>query len=388
MSLHALIIGAGSTGAALAHDLALRGYRVTVVDRGEIAGETTGSNHGLFHSGARYALTDQEAARECAEDNAILRRLMPGILELNDGLFVALNEEDLSQKEKFLEGCAQAGIPAQDLGVKEALRLEPNLNQKILAAVRVPDGVFDPVHFTLAFLATAKQNGTVVHHYTEVIDLLWSGKNVAGVRVRERCSKKEREIGADLVVNAAGPWCGRIGAMAGLDLRMAPTAGVMVSAGRRWTQMVINRLHKPGDGDILVPQRRAAVIGTTSWLIEDPDFIPIPDEHVKEMLARAEEMIPGYTTANSRGAWSSARPLMAEGGSMATQGRALTRGVYTFNHAEDGVPGIFTLTGGKTTTSRLMAEGMADLIGKATGVTEPCRTHDVPLISYHAFFAS
>src|SRR3989304_7068746 len=103
---HVIIVDAGSTGAATAHDLALRGLKVTVIERGEIASGTTGRNHCLLHSGGRYAVKDREGAIECIEENLILRRIMPDVLELNDGLFVATNESDRAFKTTFLEGCA------------------------------------------------------------------------------------------------------------------------------------------------------------------------------------------------------------------------------------------------------------------------------------------
>ena len=86
---HVLIIGGGGTGGALAHDLTLRGLRVTLVERGEVTSGTTGRHHGLLHSGARYATTDRAAAIECIAENKILRRIAPGSFEENDGLFVA-----------------------------------------------------------------------------------------------------------------------------------------------------------------------------------------------------------------------------------------------------------------------------------------------------------
>src|SRR5512141_283990 len=89
--LHVIVIGAGSTGCATAHDLALRGFKVTVIDRGEIASGTTGRNHCLLHSGARYAVTDPQSAIECIDENMILRKIMPDSMELNDGLFVAVD---------------------------------------------------------------------------------------------------------------------------------------------------------------------------------------------------------------------------------------------------------------------------------------------------------
>ncbi|MBI4928253.1 MAG: FAD-dependent oxidoreductase, partial [Anaerolineae bacterium] len=62
---HVIIIGAGFTGCAIAYDLSLRGCRVSVYERGEIASGTSGRTHGLLHSGARYCVNDQESAVEC-----------------------------------------------------------------------------------------------------------------------------------------------------------------------------------------------------------------------------------------------------------------------------------------------------------------------------------
>jgi glycerol-3-phosphate dehydrogenase len=153
---HVVIIGAGSTGAAIAHDLALRGLRVTLVERFGPASGTTGHNQAQLHSGARYAVNDPHSARECAEENIILRELMPHALELNDGLFIALDEEHLSYRETFLEACAQSHIPTAEIPPAEALKLETRLNPHLLAAIRIPDGVFDPYRFTLSFLGTAR----------------------------------------------------------------------------------------------------------------------------------------------------------------------------------------------------------------------------------------
>src|SRR6516162_7799794 len=210
-----IVIGAGSTGSTTAHDLALRGLRVTVIERGEVAFGTTGRNHCLLHSGGRYCVTDQESAIECIEENMILRRIMPDLLELNDGLFVAVTESDLAFKQKFLEGCAACHIPAREISVERALAIEPFLNPQTLAAVQVPDGVFEPFRFCLAFLATAQLHGAEVRRYTEVTDFIFSGKSVTGAKLRDRRTGKSETLQADLVVNAAGPWAGEIAAKAG-----------------------------------------------------------------------------------------------------------------------------------------------------------------------------
>ena len=67
-----IIIGGGATGAGTARDCAKRGLRVLLLERFDIATGATGRNHGLLHSGARYAVTDGESAEECIKENMIL----------------------------------------------------------------------------------------------------------------------------------------------------------------------------------------------------------------------------------------------------------------------------------------------------------------------------
>ncbi len=217
---HVLIIG-GGTGGALAHDLTLRGFRVTLVERGELLSGTTGRHHGLLHSGARYVLHDPRAARECWRENQILRRLAPQAIEPNGGLFVALCEEDLTHMGPFLEGCAAAGIPARPISARRARALEPNLTPDLRAAVEVPDAAMDAWRLPMHFFATARANGADIRTFTVVTGIRAAGRCITGVELLDLCRHRAFFLEADLVVNAAGPWSGAIAAMAGIKPRRA-----------------------------------------------------------------------------------------------------------------------------------------------------------------------
>lgn len=108
-------LSAGATGAGIARDCALRGLRVTLLERHDIATGATGRNHGLLHSGARYAVTDSESARECISENQILRRIARHCVEPTNGLFITLPEDDLAWQQKFITACQQAGISTRQL---------------------------------------------------------------------------------------------------------------------------------------------------------------------------------------------------------------------------------------------------------------------------------
>ena len=383
---HVLIVGGGATGGGLAHDLALRGLRVTLVDRGEVTSGTSGRHHGLLHSGARYAVGDREAGVECIQENMILKRIAPDTFECNDGLFVAVCDEDLEYLEPLVDGCTGAGIPIQRLNAAEALSLEPNLNPELKVAVRVPDATVDPMRLILRFLGTARHNGADIRPYMEVIGLLVHNGFVTGAAVRDHVTGKTGEIHADVVVNAAGPWSEMVAAMAGAQVPMTPSPGVLLALRGRYCNMVINRMHKSGDGDIVVPQRGLSIIGTTSWVVEDPYDLSVPEDHVERMYTEGSKLIPALRHAERRAAWSAARPLVGSAG--AATGRELSRTFQTFDHAErDGIGGFVTITGGKATTLRGMAELCADVVCRKLGIDEPCQTRDTVLLPHTAYYS-
>jgi glycerol-3-phosphate dehydrogenase len=387
-SPHVLIVGGGGTGGALAHDLALRGVRVTLVERGEFTSGTTGRHHGLLHSGARYAVNDEESAVECIEENTLLRRIAPGSFEENDGLFVGVTDEDMAYLPSFLEGCEAAGIPTQVLQPEEALRLEPLLNPALKIAVQIPDATMDAMRMPLRFFATARSNGAALLNYVDVTDLVSEGGVVSGARVRDLVTGRETTIGADLVVNATGPWSEQIATMADVDVPIRPSPGVMLAVRGRLCNMVINRLHASGDGDIVVPQRALTVVGTSSWVVEDPDDLGVPQDHVQRMIDEGSILVPAVRDAPFRSAWSAARPLIGSKDD-ADSGRELSRTFKTIDHAvEDGVEGFVTITGGKGTTLRGMAEVCADVVCRKLGIDQPCRTRETVLLPHTAVFAA
>jgi glycerol-3-phosphate dehydrogenase len=381
---HAIIVGAGFTGCATAHDLSLRGFDVTVVERGDIASGTSGRTHGLLHSGARYCVSDRESAVECIAENSILRKITPQCIEPNGGLFIALTDNDLEYGEKFKEGMQACCIPFEEITPAEALHLEPNLNPKLLAAYKVPDGTFEPLRLALAFAATARSRGARFLLYHEVEGLVLDGKgNVGGVKAWNRMTNQRIELRADMVVNAAGAWAGEIAAFARLNVPVKPTPGIMVAFDQRLAERVINRLCEPDDGDIVLPQRRMVVVGTTSFETEDVDYVPVLEDQVQLMITRGAELVPAIRQARPRGAFMSSRPLVGSG----AQARSIARTFKCFDHRQsDAIDGLVTITGGKATTCRAMAESTADMVCARLGIQAACQTRDLPLKSYRDYY--
>ncbi len=204
---------------------------------------------------------------------------------------------------------------------------------------------------------------------------------------RDDVTGEEGRISADLVVNATGPWAQRIAEMAGVEVPVRCSPGVLVAVRGRWCDMVVNRLHPSGDGDIVVPQRGLCVIGTSSWVVDDPDELHLPEDHIRTMITEGSRLVPAVGRAELRAAWSAVRPLIGDAGSQT--GRELSRTFKCFDHAErDGVEGFVTISGGKATTLRAMAEATADVVCRKLGIDAPCRTREYPLLPHTAYYTS
>ncbi len=382
---HIVIIGGGGTGAALAHDLVLRGFDVSLFERGELLSGTTGRHHGLLHSGARYAVHDPAAARECIQENMILRHIAPQAIEQNDGLFLALNEADLAYRSSFLENCGACGIPTKELTAKQALALEPELNPALKTAVQVPDATIDAWRLPLHFLATARANGARVHTFSEVVGVYQTNGAVTGIRIFDHQTHSEYDVHGDVFINAAGAWADKIGALAGVHIPVQPGPGVMVAVNTRLTNMVINRLQKAGQGDIIVPQRQLTILGTSIWLADDPDLVELPRDHENRIIKLCAKLVPAVKKASVHSTWFAIRPLIAA--AQTNDPLEISRDFGCYDHQQtDNLSGLVSVIGGKATTLRLMAEKAADLICRQTGRNIPCKTKTNKLLHYRHFY--
>ena len=382
-----VIIGGGGTGAAAALDLAKRGFSPIIIERGELTSGTTGRHHGQLHCGARYALGDRRIARECMQESLILRRIAPQAIEYNEGLFVAVTEEDASYTEKFIEACLEADIPAREISVQEALSREPALDPGIRSAVVVPDGTIDPWRLCLSFFAAAEQAGTEVRRFTEVIGIDIRNRQVCGVRTIDHRTGMEEVIETSLILNAAGAWAGEIAGMAGIPLAVTPSPGTMVAVRGRLCSGVVSRLHPAGDGDILVPQRGLTIIGSTQWLAEDPDSVHTPEGDREFLLKSAKEMMPVFVSKPVHAVWSASRPLYGAASGHAV--RALSRDFICIDHKtaeHGGVTGFFSIVGGKATTLRGMGEVAADAVCSRTGISMVCTTSEEVLPDHRSWY--
>jgi glycerol-3-phosphate dehydrogenase len=377
-----IVIGGGATGTAVLRDLSMRGLNAMLFERGNLSDGTTGNFHGLLHSGGRYAVKDQPAAKECIDEQDILRKIAPQAIEDTGGFFVAIDDEDEEFLPLFIDGCAKVGIPTEVLNATEALREEPELCPKTRYAVSVPDGSIDGWDLCTGSVAAAKEHGARTFLFTPVTELLRESDRVIGIKAVDQTCGDEYTVHADYVVNATGPWTDKVGTLANIHIPMVLSKGTMIVLDSRPIRRVFNRCRFPSDGDIIVPVGTTIVLGTTSVTVDDPDHFGIEEWEVDKLLDQCTEMLPMIDDMRMQRCYAGVRPLYEPpvGDETTEEGREVSRAFYVLDHEKlDSVGGFVTITGGKVTTARLMAEKTVNLVCAKMGIDAPCRTHLEPL---------
>jgi glycerol-3-phosphate dehydrogenase len=413
-----IVIGGGATGIGLAWDLTLRGLDVVLLELGHLASGTSGAFHGLLHSGARYAGSDPVTTAECLAENRILRRVARSFISDTGGVFARLEEDDPVWEERWREGCRAAGLRPQGISPAALRKLEPSLSSSVVSAYRVPDAAVNGFGLLWSMAWATAAAGARIYFGAKVVDFLTDEAGVRGVRVigtgrvpragiggsgesdlvhsSPSESVEPGEIVASVVVNATGPWASEVAALAGPTTATVPIErdkGVMLVLDTRLVSTVVNRLRPPGDGDILVPHGPVTILGTSSTHVTGSQPQAPTVSEVRHIMNEARALVPGIDRAPPLRAYAGMRPLLRPAAALdipradpgqtragAGEGRGTGRGFLLIDHGYSGGPqGLVTITGGKFTTFRAMAQATGDLIVHRMGKRTPSRTAEVGL---------
>ena len=378
MKTEAVVIGGGATGAGVFRDLALRGIDTLLLEKREFTSGTSGRNHGLLHSGGRYAVKDPDSARECIRENQILKKIASPCIEDTGGFFLSLPQDPQDYPDSLLKACEKIGIAAEEVPVADVLHQEPALAARIVRAIRVPDGAIDPFRLIRANVEEGLQIGAQAFPHREVVSIQTEGGFIRGLRAKDSRTGEEFQIECRFIVNAAGVWAGKIARMAGARLEVVFSKGSLIVLNQRLVNTVINRCRLPSNGDIFVPHGPALILGTTSLTTEEIEDPSASEEEVDLLLSEGEMLIPSAGVTRAIRAYAGVRPLI---GAREAEGdtRTISRDFLLLNHGAVGVKGLFSIVGGKLTTYRLMAERTVEAVCREMGKHVPCTTAEKPL---------
>jgi len=372
-----LVVGGGITGAGIARDAALRGFRTAVVDKGDFASGTSSHSSRLIHGGLRY-LEQYEfhLVREASRERRVLLNVAPHLVRplpfvlpsyrgarvpawrLRAGLWLY----------DLLAGFRNVGLHRW-LGRKATLRLEPGLRDKDLqGAALYFDAQTDDARLTLATMRAAAHAGALVANHAEVTALLKPDARIRGAAVRDVLSGHEYNVRALVVVNATGPWADELRRLEDPEaepvLRLTKGAHVAVPR-QRMGHLRAMTLTSPLDGRVMfvLPWGDLSYIGTTDTDDETPpDDVRATGEDVIYLLRSANWFFPTarLSPRDVMATWAGLRPLLRATGA---GGRDVAPSDASREHrVVEGPGGLLTIAGGKLTTYRLMARDVVDRV--------------------------
>lgn len=388
-----LVVGGGITGAGIARDAARRGLAVALVEREDFAAGTSSRSSRLVHGGVRYLEHGYfHLVFEASRERRRLLALAPHLVRPLRFTWPVYRHARVP-RWKLVAGLAMYDLLAlfrnvgrhRVLGRAGVLDSEPALGRDgLVGGASYWDAATDDARLTLANVLDADAHGATVVNHAEVVALIRdAGRGAAtGAVVRDRRGGAELMVRARLVINATGPWTDTIARFEdpAAEPTLRGTKGVHVAVpSERVGNFGAVTMLSPDDGRVMftLPAGRHTIIGTTDTPTDEaPDEVRASRADVRYLLAACNRFFPAarLTEDDVIAAWAGIRPLVAtKRGS--TPSSASREHLIAFTPA-----GVLTITGGKLTTYREMAEQCVDRAVRHLGVpARPCDTTTAPL---------
>ena len=380
-----LVIGGGITGTGIALDAAARGLTVALVEQDDFASGTSGRSSRMIHGGLRYLeQRDFGLVHEALRERKILRRLAPHLIRPLPVFLPAPSRRDLALYRLGLTAydalAAGRNISLhRPVSKEQVLRAAPGLHGPA-RGYRYFECQEDDARLTIEVARAAHGFGALLANHVRAERLLGDAR-VTGAGVTDQITGERFEIRAEVTVNAGGVWADQIrGLTAGGSKRLVPSKGVhlVFAPGAVRTNVALFVRSAAGDGHFIfiVPWEDRVYAGTTDTpYAGDLDNPAVSDPDRDYILATVAREFPGVTERDVVASWAGLRPLLRDGHDGGQGTYDLSR-----KHAiiEDP-PGLLTITGGKLTTYRAMAEDLVDRLASTLRPPRGCRTTDIPL---------
>jgi len=385
-----IIIGGGASGLGTAIDAASRGYKTILLEAVDFAKGTSSRSTKLVHGGVRYlAQGDVHLVREALKERGLLAQNAGHLVKNQSfvipnynwwgGYFytIGLKIYDL------LAGSLSLGT-SKYISKKKTIEMLPNVQEKgLVNSVIYHDGQFDDSRLAINMAQTAVENGACILNYTKVVNLLKDDKNqVIGVQLIDQENGNKYDIKGSAIINATGVFTNAIMKLNDNVYKkyIVPSQGI---------HLVFDKTFLPGDHALMIPKTKdgrvlfavpwhnRVVVGTTDTLIKSHSLEPIAlESEIEFVLETAGRFLAKKPTrADVLSVFAGLRPLAAP----KEEGKS-TKEVSRSHKILVSETGLITITGGKWTTYRKMAE---DIINKAITIDKlskkPCQTEHLAI---------
>jgi glycerol-3-phosphate dehydrogenase len=388
------VIGGGVNGTGVARDLSLRGLRVVLYERNDLAFGASGNSSGMIHGGVRYLSQSPKVTETSCRDSGYIQHIAPHLLfrmpflmpvksgaqgrlafELIDAYFRAYDDY-----QPLKHGEPHCRLDANDLA-----KLEPGLTGSLVGGITFDEWGIDGARLCTLNAIDAIEHGASVYVHTTVEQIARAEDQEDGgryvIEARDRDTQERVRVRAHVVVNATGAWSPITAHLGGLPqsrVRVRPGKGIHVVLDRRVTNYGILSEAIDGRQIFLEPWQNVSILGTTDDdYYGDLDDVRATSEEVRYLVQGVARVFPSVRTARAIGTYAGVRPTLYAYG---PNEDALSREHEIVDHARDGAPGVYSMIGGKLASYRLFSQELSDLVaGHDFGVAAPCTTHARPL---------
>lgn len=388
------IIGGGATGLGIAVDAASRGYKALLIEKHDFAKGTSSKSTKLVHGGVRYlANGDVKLVISALKERGLIFKNAPHVSFVQGFVIPSYN---IFSKYKFLIGLKLYDWLAGRLRIgkstllskKEVINKLPKVNQKnLIGGIQYFDGQFDDARLALNLGQTACEHGATILNYAEVTGILKNGEGkVEGIEFVDRDTNKKYTVKAKAVINATGIFVDDI-------LKLDTATHKNLVRPSQGTHIVIDKkflgkedalmIPETSDGRVLfgVPWHDKVLLGTTDTPLNEHKIEPRPlEEEIEFILNTAADYLENPPTRKDvLSVFAGLRPLAAPKDNDGNSTKEISRDHKLIKSDSD----LITITGGKWTTYRKMAEETVDMaiaVGKL--IPKDCKTPHLPIHGY------
>jgi glycerol-3-phosphate dehydrogenase len=386
------VVGGGINGTGVARDLSLRGLRVALFERHDLAFGASGNSSGMIHGGVRYLSKSPHVTETSCRDSGYIQRIAPHllfripflmpvrsgpkgrvVLELIDAYFRAYDDYQPLKR----------GEPHCRLDASDLARLEPGLVGSVVGGITFDEWGVDGGRLCVLNAIDAIEHGARVHTHSTVdsIARLPNDRARYVVDARDTITQERVRIRTTVVVNATGAWSPITASLGGLPqarVRVRPGKGIHVVLDRRLSNYGILSEAIDGRQIFLEPWQNVSVLGTTDDdYYGDLDEVQATSEEVRYLVQGVARVFPSVRTARAIGTYAGIRPTLYAYGQNED---SLSREHEVVDHASDGAAGVYSMIGGKLASYRLFAQELSDRVAaRDFDLQVPCTTHTRPL---------
>jgi glycerol-3-phosphate dehydrogenase len=376
-----LVIGGGATGLGAALDATTRGYRTALVEQHDFAKATSSRSTKLIHGGVRYLRQGNiSLVRESLRERALLLRNAPDLARVQSFVVPAYSQFDRAFYGIGLKAydalAGKAGLGGSTiLSREEAIRELPTVRaEKLVGGVRYFDGQFDDAALAMRLACACAERGGFLANYVRVEQLVKEQGRVAGAIARDIETGRELRIRARVVINATGVFTDSVRKLD--DVAASPMLTMSQGA-----HIMLDRSFLPGDSALMIPKtadgrvlfaipwQDRVLVGTTDVPVNDAALEPRPLAKEIQFLVEHTARYLTRTPSDSEilSTFAGLRPLVKSGAARSTAKLSRDHTIVI------STSGLVTITGGKWTTYRRMAEDVVTRAAEFAGL-KPARS--------------